>query len=224
MLNAGKSLEEVRLFLGHSSLEATRIYAKCDPDIVSDAIAVVDEGYLKAAVAKDEPEKTFVKDGQITRVENADYPNKFFGDSHICQKGMESCKQPYSKERLLRPLKRVGARGEGKWEQISWEQALDEIAEKMLAIREEHGPEAIAWWNFIAGYPPNTGLGPVLASRLMGLWGGTDPTQSYGLDNGPQYAGQYTFNAQLNYVAIDPRCFIDSDLIIVWGANCRTSN
>jgi len=48
-----------------------------------------------------------------------------------------------SEERLTQPLKRVGERGEGKFEPISWEQALDEIAAKLTTIRDSHGPEAL---------------------------------------------------------------------------------
>ena len=44
---------------------------------------------------------------------------------------------------LTPPLKRVGERGEDRWEQISYDQALDEIAEKLLAIKEKYGAEAL---------------------------------------------------------------------------------
>ena len=46
-------------------------------------------------------------------------------------------------ERLLYPLKRVGERGEGKWERISWGQALDEIAAKLEEIKNNYGAEAV---------------------------------------------------------------------------------
>jgi molybdopterin-containing oxidoreductase family molybdopterin binding subunit len=163
--------------------------------------------------------KTIVKDGKIVRAEKTVYPNSDLAVGHICQKGLESIKQPYSKDRLLYPLKRAGARGEGKWEQISWEQALDEIAEKLLAIRDQHGPEALSFWNFIAGVPPMFGVGQLLASRFMSIWGATDCLQSYGLDNGPQFAAQYTFNNQFITMSCDPRNLERSDLIIIWGAN-----
>ena len=50
----------------------------------------------------------------------------------------------YHPDRLKYPLRRVGARGSGKWERISWDEALDEISERLLAIRREFGAEAIA--------------------------------------------------------------------------------
>lgn len=46
--------------------------------------------------------------------------------------------------RLNYPLRRIGARGEGKWQRISWQQAMDEIGEKLIQVRERHGPEAVA--------------------------------------------------------------------------------
>jgi anaerobic selenocysteine-containing dehydrogenase len=56
----------------------------------------------------------------------------------------------YHPDKLKFPLKRTGERGEGKWQQISWDQALDEIADKLKEIRDKHGAEAI-------GYTPGTG-------------------------------------------------------------------
>jgi anaerobic selenocysteine-containing dehydrogenase len=79
--------------------------------------------------------------------------------------------------RLLTPLKRVGARGEGRFEPISWTQALDEIADRLRAVRDEYGTEALAL--FVG---TRTGMLDYLGySRLFAqLWGtpnktGTDP-------------------------------------------------
>lgn len=48
-------------------------------------------------------------------------------------------------ERLLYPMKRIGARGEGKWERITWDEALDTIAAKFTEIKEKYGPEAVGF-------------------------------------------------------------------------------
>jgi len=50
----------------------------------------------------------------------------------------------YHPDRLKHPLRRAGARGSGQWQRISWDQALDEISQRLLAIRAEFGAEAIA--------------------------------------------------------------------------------
>ncbi len=60
-----------------------------------------------------------------------------------CQKGLRHAKYMYGKQRVLYPMKRVGERGEGKWERISWDQATSEIADRFIDYAQEHGPEAI---------------------------------------------------------------------------------
>ncbi|MCD6300339.1 MAG: molybdopterin-dependent oxidoreductase [Dehalococcoidales bacterium] len=60
-----------------------------------------------------------------------------------CIKGATIPDVMYHPDRLLYPFKRVGKRGEGKWERISWDEALDTIAGKLKEIKEKYGPEAI---------------------------------------------------------------------------------
>ena len=163
--------------------------------------------------------KTIVKDGKIVRTEKACYTGAEENEGYICQKGIMSCRQPYNEKRLKYPLKRVGERGEGKWERISWDQALDEIAEKLLELKDKYGPESLAMWDVVASVPPSQGLAALLASRFMGLWGATDPIQGYGLDNGPFYAAFYDMGNFYKYMTTDPANFDSSNLIIVWGAN-----
>jgi len=62
----------------------------------------------------------------------------------VCPKSQLTLQMYHSEHRLLYPQKRIGARGEGRFERISWEQALDEIAEKLKKIRDEYGAEALA--------------------------------------------------------------------------------
>jgi len=62
-----------------------------------------------------------------------------------CQKGIRQAKYMYGKQRVLYPMKRVGARGAGQWERISWDQAVSEIADKFLLHATESGPESITF-------------------------------------------------------------------------------
>ncbi len=62
----------------------------------------------------------------------------------VCPKSQLTLQLYDSPHRLRYPQKRVGARGEGRFERISWNQALDEIAERLQAVRAAHGPEALA--------------------------------------------------------------------------------
>lgn len=61
-----------------------------------------------------------------------------------CQKGLRHAKYMYGKQRVLYPMKRVGERGEGKWERISWAQATAEIADKFIDYATQDGPEVIS--------------------------------------------------------------------------------
>ncbi|MBX3666765.1 MAG: molybdopterin-dependent oxidoreductase, partial [Burkholderiales bacterium] len=62
----------------------------------------------------------------------------------VCPKSQLTLQMYHSEHRLRYPQKRVGARGEGRFERISWDQALDEIAEKLKKIRDQYGAEALA--------------------------------------------------------------------------------
>ena len=63
----------------------------------------------------------------------------------VCARGGAGHSLLYDPERLVKPIKRTGERGEGKWKEISWEEAYKEIAEKLLDIKEKYGPEAVAF-------------------------------------------------------------------------------
>jgi len=82
-----------------------------------------------------------VKEGQAVKVTTRDHP--MFKDV-ICMKGAFAPKSFAHPSRILYPLKRVGKRGEGKWEEVSWDQAMDEIAEKLKTVVDKYGPEAFA--------------------------------------------------------------------------------
>lgn len=83
-----------------------------------------------------------LKDGKVIRVTgNEDDP---LWKGKVCPKSQFLLQLYNSKERLTQPLKRVGKRGEGKFVAISWQQALDEIAEKLGRLRDEFGPETLA--------------------------------------------------------------------------------
>ncbi len=90
----------------------------------------------------------FVKDGVILRAEQSGrYPVRVANTPdmgpRVCQKGLIAYEEHYRPDRILYPLKRVGKRGERKWQRVSWDQALTEIADKLIDIIKESGPGAI---------------------------------------------------------------------------------
>ncbi len=71
-------------------------------------------------------------------------PSQPMSKGFFCQRGKAMVmEQPFDKHRLLYPLKRIGDRGEGKWQRITWEQALDEISAKLKNIIAQYGPESV---------------------------------------------------------------------------------
>ncbi|MEM3697206.1 MAG: molybdopterin-dependent oxidoreductase [Candidatus Bathyarchaeia archaeon] len=87
----------------------------------------------------------YVENGRLLKVEpDPNYPVEVYPSNKGCPRLLAAKEWFYHPGRLNYPLKRVGERGEGKWERISWDQALDEIAAKLKEIKEKYGPEAIA--------------------------------------------------------------------------------
>ena len=89
----------------------------------------------------------YVKEGKIIKVEGSkEHP---YSVGTLCPKGAATRQYVYSEDRLKTPLKRTGPRGSGKFEPISWEEALDTTAAKFNEIKRQNGPESVA---FFSGY------------------------------------------------------------------------
>lgn len=83
------------------------------------------------------PIDAYVQDGKLLSVEGSrDWPGQQGG---LCSKGAASRQYVYNKDRILYPMKRVGERGSGEFERISWEEAYAMIANNLLRIRENMG-------------------------------------------------------------------------------------
>ena len=83
-----------------------------------------------------------VTDGRLTKV--AGDPDSPLNRGRLCPIGTRTLDLVYHPDRLKHPLRRTGARGGGQWRRISWDEALGEISERLLAIKRAHGAEAIA--------------------------------------------------------------------------------
>lgn len=82
-----------------------------------------------------------VKNGRVIKIEGD--PEFKRSEGALCAKGLAGIQALYHPNRLKYPMKRVGARGENKWQRISWKEAVDEIAHKLMEIREKYGAEAV---------------------------------------------------------------------------------
>ena len=105
-----------------------------------------------------------VKGNEIVQVKGD--PEGYLNKGYTCFKGRVSADRLVHPDRLRHPLKRAGQRGEGKWQRISWEQALDETAQNLLRIREKYGARAVG---FGVGMPK--GLEHFVLIRLANIFG-----------------------------------------------------
>ncbi|MBI4296096.1 MAG: molybdopterin-dependent oxidoreductase [Chloroflexi bacterium] len=82
-----------------------------------------------------------VQDGRVTKIEGD--PECPTSHGTMCTKGIATIQMAYHPDRVIYPVKRTGARGEGKWERISWDEALDTVASRLSEIKAKYGAESI---------------------------------------------------------------------------------
>lgn len=120
-----------------------------------------------------------VKGNEITEVKGD--PDGFLNKGYTCYKGRVSADRLYHPDRLRYPLKRIGERGEGKWQQISWEDALDETAERFLKIKDTYGARGVG---FGVGMPK--GLEHFVLIRLANIFGSPNVIASQDVCHAPR--------------------------------------
>ena len=103
-----------------------------------------------------------VEDGRITKIEGD--PDSPLSRGTLCAKGFAQVERLNHPDRLKYPMKRMGGKGEGKWERISWDEALETIAGKIRETITHHGERAIS---FAQGTPK--GLELYLMIRLANI-------------------------------------------------------
>ncbi|MCC7370377.1 MAG: molybdopterin-dependent oxidoreductase [Chloroflexi bacterium] len=158
-----------------------------------------------------------IKDGVITRIESdpdPDLPDQ--PQLRACLRGRSYRQIVYHPDRLKYPMKRVGARGEGKFERISWDEATTTIAEQVKRVTAQYGPLAI-YVNYGSGIS-GINRGDAWARRLLGLYSG-DFLSYYGTYSSGQtsYATPFTYGVgSTGNMWSD---LVNSKLIILLGHN-----
>jgi anaerobic selenocysteine-containing dehydrogenase len=106
-----------------------------------------------------------MRDGAIVKIApNPAHPNS---KGAFCVKGIRAVREWTDNDsRLTHPLRRTGPRGSGQWERISWDRALDEVADQMAAVRSTHGPLALA--GAVSGAAFSRGAIMALLMRSLG--------------------------------------------------------
>ncbi|MFX1320152.1 MAG: molybdopterin-dependent oxidoreductase [Promethearchaeota archaeon] len=156
--------------------------------------------------------RAHVKDGKIIRIEtdNGEEPQL-----RACVRGRAYRQRIYSAERLRYPLRRIGERGEGIFERISWDEALDEIAEKLKYTKDKYGNSAI----LLVPGGGNQGMvhGIVPVALMLHQIGGY--TRMWGAPSyeGALFASMATYGTMMTGNARED--LLNSKLIIMWGWN-----
>jgi anaerobic selenocysteine-containing dehydrogenase len=85
--------------------------------------------------------KMYVKDGRLVKVEgDEEHP---YSQGRTCARALALTQFVYHPERFTHPMKRVGERGEGRFERITWDEALDTVERRFNDIKEKYGPESV---------------------------------------------------------------------------------
>jgi anaerobic selenocysteine-containing dehydrogenase len=170
--------------------------------------------------------QVYMADGEIQR----QVPLRGHPQGSVCPRGIAAREIVYSPDRILYPQRRIGARGEGRFERITWDQAYELIVERFQEIMHRNGPEALAIYtgrgNFEFGlnetFAPsgtvessaNAVLFPLGSPNSTGV--GSLCYVSYGMVAVRACFGDYMRNM---YEDID-----HSDLILIWGENPATDS
>lgn len=154
-----------------------------------------------------------VTDNQIVKVKGD--PDGFLNRGYICSKGIASPDRLNHPDRLKYPLKRIGARGEGKWKKITWEEALAYTADNLNRIKDEYGAKSVA---FGVGMPK--GLEHFILIRLANLFGSPNVIASQDVCHAPrEITGVHTCGF---YPVAD--LHQKSKLVILWASNITSTN
>ena len=136
----------------------------------------------------------------------------------LCGKVAKYLDREYSPERLLYPLKRIGEKGEGRFERISWEEALDTIAKRLAAVADEFGPEAILPYSYAGTMGLLNGSG--MDRRFFHRLGASRLDRTI-----CSSAGGAALMATLGLrYGTEPEQFRESKLILAWAANIHGTN
>ncbi|WP_066067367.1 molybdopterin oxidoreductase family protein [Neobacillus soli] len=158
----------------------------------------------------------YKENGKITKV-NGD-PQHPVTKGHICSKVRNMGARIYDEKRLKYPLKRTGAKGEGKFTPISWEEALSTITSRWTELIQSDGPESILPYSFYGNMGRLSAEG--MDRRFFNRLGASQLDRTICSSAG-SVGYKYTMGGSLG---IDPEDTLHSKLFIFWGINAASTN
>ncbi len=156
------------------------------------------------------------QDGKIVKIQGD--PNHPVTKGNICNKVRNMTERIYDPKRLKYPMKRTGAKGEGKFERISWDEAIETITSKWKELIETDGPESILPYSFYGNMGMLSAEG--MDRRFFHRLGASLLDRSICSSAGSEGL-KYTMGGGFG---IDPEDTIHSKLIIFWGINAVSTN
>lgn len=159
-----------------------------------------------------------VRDNKIVKTSKRKFNSFPNGEiDRICLRGLSHPYNVYGPNRIQYPLRRVGDRGAGEWERISWDEAVTEIAEKWQAIREKYGDQAIAYTRGSGNMGTISGVASPMFNVFFNKINATqikiarDQANTRGVNRVVGSLGDWVLN--------DPSDFKNAKTLFVWGAN-----
>jgi anaerobic selenocysteine-containing dehydrogenase len=161
----------------------------------------------------------------LVRIDGAGRATKLSGDPEhpitrgfLCAKVTKYLEREYHPERLLYPLRRTGAKGEGRFERVSWDQALEEIAGRLKTISAPYGPDALLPYSYGGTLGILNGAG--MDRRFFHRLGASRLDRTICSEAG----GAALLASQGIKLGTEPQQFARSKLILAWGANILGTN
>jgi anaerobic selenocysteine-containing dehydrogenase len=162
-----------------------------------------------------------VRDGRVIKIEGN--PEDPMNRGALCAKGMAGIQALYHPNRMKYPFKRVGQRGEGKWQRISWDEALEIIAKQLIETKQKYGAETV-FYTYGGGGSP--GGGSEAQRKFLNVYGspnGFEPGQAQ--CHTPRDEGyRFTLGYSEQYSIADSRCqelYFPEDnqskCLVIWG-------
>jgi anaerobic selenocysteine-containing dehydrogenase len=190
-------------------------------EILSAEFAMTRDGVVRGACPHDCPDTcamlVTVENGRAVRV--AGDPDHPVTQGFLCAKVNRYVERTYHDDRLRTPMRRIGPKGSGQFEPITWDAALDEIATRLGDIaRSEHGPQAILPYS----YAGTMGLvqGSSMDHRFFHLLGASKLDRTICSMAGT-IGMRMTVGAN---IGADGEGVPESDLVLLWGTNTLTAN
>ncbi|MCM0622746.1 molybdopterin-containing oxidoreductase family protein [Nocardioides bruguierae] len=187
---------------------------------MTELIDRVSEQTVLAACPQDCPDtcaiQVTVQDGIATALTGS--KEQPYTNGGLCVKIDNYLDRVYNPDRVLYPMRRVGPKGSGRFERISWDDAIEEIASRLKDVIAEHGAEAIMPVSYLGtqGIINGLNVGDPFFNRL----GATVSERTY-CDAGSCTAYAMTIG---DSAGVDPESFVHSRFILIWASNIMSTN